>query len=272
MFAQINHVAICSPNWPMMARFYEAVFGLQASEKRKSRPISGANIGDGYVGLNINPVRDGYVGGLDHFGMTVDDVESVMERARKKFPESSIVKRPSTRPFAAYSAHDPDGNVFDLAERKKSKLDGVYADQADETRMPDRYINKYAIRTMHPEKCADFYMEVFELEPLNKKTSVPGHHLTDGRVMLSLLPWSIPVFEGMAIKRPGPDHFGFKVENIDALQQTIREVVGGCSYLAPMPMGGAKESDVRKGVFAKSATGKFQMADPGGVWIDVTDE
>src|SRR5262249_32311337 len=75
-------------------------------------------------------VRDGYVGGLDHFGMTVNEVEEVMERARRKFPEASIVKRPSTRPFAAYSAHDPDGNVFDLAEKNKSKLDGVYAARA----------------------------------------------------------------------------------------------------------------------------------------------
>jgi len=272
MFAQINHVAMCSPNWPMLARFYEAVFGLQASETRKSRPISGANIGDGYVGLNINPLRDGYVGGLDHFGMTVDDVEEVMERARRKFPDSNIVRRPSTRPFAAYSAHDPDGNVFDLAEKKKSKLDGVYADQADEGRTPKRYLNKFAIRTLHAEKCADFYMEVFELEPTNKKTSVPGYHLTDGRVTLSILPWSIPVFEGMAIKRPGPDHIGFKVESIETLKQDIADVIGGCSYLAPMAMGGARESDVRKALLAKSSLGKFQLTDPGGVWIDVTDE
>jgi predicted enzyme related to lactoylglutathione lyase len=272
MFAQINHVAMCSPNWPMMARFYEALFGLSASPKRKSKPVSGANIGDGYVGLNINPVRDGYVGGLDHFGMTVDDVDVVMERARKRFPESDILKRPSTRPFAAYSAHDPDGNIFDLAEKNRSKLDGVYADQADETRLPDRYINKFAIRTMRAEKCADFYMEVFGLEPTNKQTSVPGYHLTDGRMTLSILPWSIPVFEGMSIKRPGPDHFGFKVESIEALKKDIQDVTGACSYLAPMPMGGGKESDVRKALLAKSATGKFQLTDPGGVWIDVTDE
>jgi catechol 2,3-dioxygenase-like lactoylglutathione lyase family enzyme len=272
MFAQINHVAICSPNWPMMARFYEAVFSLKTAEGRKSRPMSGANVGDGYVGLNINPVRDGYVGGLDHFGMTVDDAEVVMERARKNFPESAIVKRPSTRPFAAYSAHDPDGNVFDLAERNKSKLDGVYADQAETSRTQERYINKFAIRTLHPEKCADFYSEVFELEPLNKTVSAPGHHLTDGRVMLSILPWSIPVFEGMAIKRPGPDHFGFKVENIETFKQHVKDVVGGCSYLAPMPLGGNKEAEVRKQLLASSATGKYQMADPGGVWIDVTDE
>ena len=30
MFAKINHVAMCCPNWPMQARFYEAVFGLLA--------------------------------------------------------------------------------------------------------------------------------------------------------------------------------------------------------------------------------------------------
>jgi hypothetical protein len=39
-----------------------------------------------------------------------------------------------------------------------------------------------------------------------------------------------------------------------------------------MSMGGARESDVRKALLAKSATGKFQLTDPGGVWIDVTDE
>jgi catechol 2,3-dioxygenase-like lactoylglutathione lyase family enzyme len=272
MFAQINHVAINSPNWPMMARFYEAVFGLQGSEKRKSRPANGATIGDGYVGLNINPLRDGYVGGLDHFGITVDDAGVVMEKARRKFPEADIVKRPSTRPFAAYSAHDPDGNVFDLAEKNKSKLDEVYADQAQESRTPERYLNKYAIRTLHAEKCADFYMEVFGLEPLNRRTEAPGHHLTDGRVMLSILPWSIPVYEGMAIKRPGPDHIGFKVENIETFKQHVREVTGACSYLAPMPIGGSREAEVRKALLAKSSMGKYQMADPGGVWIDVSDE
>jgi catechol 2,3-dioxygenase-like lactoylglutathione lyase family enzyme len=272
MFAQINHMAMNSPNWPMLMRFYEAVFGLKGPSK--SRPMNGGTVGDGYVGLNINPLRDGYVGGLDHFGMTVDDVEQVMERARKKFPEAAIVKRPSTRPFAAYSAHDPDGNVFDLAEKDKSKLDAVYADQAKDgwSQTQDRYLNKFAIRTLHAEKCADFYMEVFELEPLNKKTSVSGYHLTDGRVTLSIMPWSIPIFEGMSIKRPGADHIGFKVESIEAFKAHVQEIAGGCSYLAPLPLGGNKEAEARKRFLAANATGKYQLADPGGVWIDVTDE
>ena len=43
-------------------------------------------------------------------------------------------------------------------------------------------------------------------------------------------------------------------------------------YLAPVPLGGSPESDVRKRFFGKHATGKWQMTDPDGNWLDITDE
>ena len=268
MFAQINHMAMNSPNWPMMAKFYEAMFGLKTSGK-VSRPANGVSVGDGYVGLNINPLRDGYIGGLDHFGMKVESIEAALERMQKKFPKASIVQRPSTRPFAQYSGHDPDGNIFDLAE-KTSKLNEIYAVQAEGAWTQDRYLNKFAIRTLNPEACAEFYGEVFELQLRNGGPD--GWHLTDGRVTLSILPWSIPIFVGMSIKRPGPDHIGFKVESMDAFKEHIASVAGSNPYLAPMPLGGSKESNARRDFLARTATGKMQIADPGAVWIDITDE
>jgi predicted enzyme related to lactoylglutathione lyase len=272
VFAQINHMAMVSPIYPMLAKFYEAYFGLKPSGKT-SRPLNAVTVGDGYVGLNINPLRDGYVGGLDHFGMVVEDLDKVMERARSKFPSAAIVKRPSTRPFAQYSAHDPDGNVFDLAQRSESdKLVGVYAEQVSGNGQGNgTHLNKFAVRTLHAEKCAEFYADVFELKPLNKKDG-DGYHLSDGRVTLSILPWSIPIFENMGIKRPGPDHIGFKVENIDEFKKHVQVTAGMNTYLMPMPLGGSKEAEARKSFLAKHAGGKYQMADPGGVWIDVTDE
>jgi hypothetical protein len=147
MFAQINHFAMVSPQWPFLARFYEALFGLQPSTK-VSRPFNAATVGDGYVGLNINPLRDGGIGGLDHFGMVVDDVELALDRMKKKFSRANIIKRPSTRPFAAYSGHDPDCNIFDLAEKNSSKLSTVYAEQAEKgyktEEQPKRILNKFA--------------------------------------------------------------------------------------------------------------------------------
>lgn len=272
MFAQINHMAMVSPIYPMLAKFYEAYFGLKPSGKT-SRPLNAVTVGDGYVGLNINPLRDGYVGGIDHFGMVVEDLDKVMERARSKFPTAAIVKRPSTRPFAQYSAHDPDGNVFDLAQKSDSdKLVGVYAEQAaGNGQGSTTYLNKFAIRTLHAEQCAEFYADVFDLKPLNKKDG-DGFHLSDGRVTLSILPWSIPIFEGMGIKRPGADHIGFKVDSIDVFKEHVEKTSGMNTYLMPMRLGGSKEAEARKTFLAKHGGGKVQMADPGGNWIVVNDE
>jgi catechol 2,3-dioxygenase-like lactoylglutathione lyase family enzyme len=269
MFAQINHMAMISPRYPMLDKFYQAVFGLKPS--KMSRPASAVTIGDGYVGLNLIPRRDGYVEGLDHFGMVVDDVEPVLERMQKKHKNAGIVKRPSARPFAAYSGHDPDGNIFDLAQKKSDTRKEVYAEIAAEGWHQDRYLNKFAIRTPNAEECAAFYRDVFELEPVNRKSGA-GYHLTDGRVTLSILSWSIPVFEGISIKRPGPDHIGFHVENLEAFKEHVAEVAGMNPYLAPVPLGGSPESAVRQRFFEKHATGKFQMTDPDGTWIDITDE
>src|SRR5204863_7832593 len=116
MFAQINHVAIISHQYNTLGKFYEAVFGLKSSAK--GRPAGAITIGDGYTGLNLIPRRDGYLAGIDHFGLVVDEIAPVTERMQRKFAKANLVQRPSARPFAAYSGHDPDGNVFDLAQRK----------------------------------------------------------------------------------------------------------------------------------------------------------
>ena len=99
MFAQINHVALISHQYNTLGKFYEAVFGLRFPNT--DRPASAITIGDGYVGLNLIPRRDGYVEGIDHFGMVVDDIEPVLERMKRKHKNATIVKRPSARPFAA---------------------------------------------------------------------------------------------------------------------------------------------------------------------------
>jgi hypothetical protein len=113
---------------------------------------------------------------------------------------------------------------------------------------------------------------VFELKPENRMGGAAGHHHTEGGLTLSIWPCSIEIFDIMSIKRPGPDHIGFKVENIEAFRQHVETTSGMNPYVAPMRLGGSKESDARRAFFAREAGGKFQMADPGGVWIDVTDE
>src|SRR5713101_972821 len=97
MPAKIKHIAIVSDQYALEGRFYEAVFGMgTAADKRPERAVT---VSDGTVGLNINPRKAGRPAGLDHFGVEVEDVETVLERMRK-YPGADYVQRPSTRPFA----------------------------------------------------------------------------------------------------------------------------------------------------------------------------
>ena len=269
MFAQINHMAIISSQYALLEKFYRSLFGFNTSGRNDAE--SASVVGDGYVGMNIIPHRDGYIGGLDHFGMVVESVDEVLERMKGAHPKANIVKRPSSRPFAAYSGHDPDGNVFDLSEKNGANLKDVYGEQDGDGR-EGCYFNRFAIRTSNAEQCAEFYADVFELKPTNRKPGDPNFHLTDGRVTLSIMPWSIDLFVGMSIKRPGPDHIGVHVADLDEFKETKERIGEKNTYLASRPLGGGPESEVRRKFLESNVLGKMQIADPDGNWIDITDE
>src|SRR2546429_8416858 len=126
MSAKLRHIAIVSDQYALEGRFYESVFGMRtAADKRPERAVT---VSDGYVGLNINPRKAGRPAGLDHFGVEVEDVATVYERMRTKYPGADWIERPSTRPFAGVTANDPDGNVFDLSQKKMANRSGVYVE------------------------------------------------------------------------------------------------------------------------------------------------
>ena len=55
----------------------------------------------------------------------------------------------------------------------------------------------------------------------------------------------------------------------------VAEVAGANPYLAPVPLGGTVPSNpccAPADFFKTQATGKWQMSDPDGNWIDITDE
>ena len=267
MFAKINHVAMVSSQYALVGKFYETLFGLKTSPN--ARPNSAVGVSDGYVGLNINPRRPGRAGGLDHFGIQVEDVETVYERMRSKYPTVKWLKRPSNRPFAGISTHDPDGNMFDLSQASMENRTDVYEDAGWEQ---DRYINHYAVRTMNPERCAEFYSDVFELGLGNREEGDENYYVTDGRMTLVLMPWDINLYEGGGICRPGPDHFGFKVESVEAVKKDMQAMAERNQLLAPLPIGLGPEGKARMEMFDRTCPlGTFQLSDVDNVLIDVAE-
>ena len=175
MFAKIKHLAIISDNYVLLSRFYEALFGMRTS--KSPRPESAVAIGDGYVGMNIIPQKLGRQAGLEHFGLEVEDVDKVAARLREKYPSMQLIKRPTNRPFAGISTHDPDGYVFDLSQQAMSNRAEVYVEGEWKQ---DRYISHFVLRSLNPANLAKFYREVYELQELEKPADDPNHYLTDG--------------------------------------------------------------------------------------------
>ncbi|MGH7248029.1 MAG: VOC family protein [Pseudomonadota bacterium] len=268
MFSKINHVAIVSDNYAMSAQFYQAVFGMRTSERtRAGRALT---VGDGYAGLNINPRRAGRAAGLDHFGIEVEDTGTVFERIAKKYPGVKWLKRPSNRPFAGISTHDPDGNMFDISQKNMENRTSVYRDQEGNGGINARHIDHVALRTMRPDEMAEFYRQVFELAPANKRTGDSNHYLTDGQVTLVIMPWNITDYEGTGIITAGMDHVGFKVESVEKLKEDVDRLAADNPLLAPSPLGSGAEGKALLDRFRRSCPlGQHRTADCDGVLLDV---
>src|SRR4030095_13854138 len=165
MFSKINHVAIVSERYSLLGKFYESLFGMKASGTKN--PARAITVGDGYVGLNINPRKACGPAPLDHFGIEVADVETVFDRMRSKFPGSDWVQRPSTRPFAGITANDPDGNVFDISQKDMKTPPAASVESTGEQQ--DRHTTHVPVRPLRPDEMARFYADVFELAEQNSQ-------------------------------------------------------------------------------------------------------
>ena len=265
MSARLRHIAIVSDQYALLGRFYQAVFGMTTAAD--TRPERAVTVSDGWVGLNINPRKPGRPAGLDHFGLEVDDAEAACARL-ERHAGAHFVKRPGTRPFAGISANDPAGNVFDISQAGMENRKSVYV---EETRASARAVTHIAIRTLHAERLAEFYIDVFGLQPLERAGGDEAFHLSDGRVRLVLVPWDIRAYEGGGIVRPSPDHIGFRVESLAAFREKLERVGDDNPHLRALPLGRGAEGAARLKLLAQCPCGTFQLADPDGTLIDVAE-
>ncbi len=267
MPTKINHLAIISDNYTLQGKFYQSVFGTKTSPT--SPPDGPICFSDGYVGFNINSRKSGRPAGFDHFGFDVDDLEVTIERIKRFDPGLLVLKRPGNRQYAGYSGHDPDGNIFDLSQVAVENRRDVYA-EGEWTQ--ERIVNHFAMRTLDPERVAEFYVDVFGLSPTNRPDGDGNKYLTDGRVTMVIMPWKITDYAGTGIVRQGLDHIGFAVESIDAFKADLERISGTNPHLAPRAFGIGKESAVRLELSeACCPIGTYHFADVDGVLLDVCE-
>ena len=262
---RINHIAICSDYYAVNARFYQALFDMKTG--RTPRPARAVSLADGYVGLNHIPRREGRRSGLDHFGVQVDDLQTTLEKIAAFDAAIEAVKRPSVRPFAAYSTHDPDGNIFDLSVKSSEQKD-VFAENDWEQ---PRFISHVTMRTRNVERCAAFYEQVLGLT----RTSAAGEPVVElfdgGRMTLVLVPWRIADYVGQDPAPIGLEHIGFTVESVAAVRNDLVDLSGINPQFITRPLGLGDEGAARLQLLQTCPIGAFQFTDIEGVYIDVME-
>lgn len=275
---KLNHIASISLDPITVGKFYATIFHM-SFDYRSSRLGFAATAREGYVGLNFNPIMPGRPGpiGLDHFGIEVEDIEDSFATAERDYPEVEWVKRSGSRPYAQVGIHDPDGQVVDINQKNmKESISEVKTKSLylEGDHMQDRYVEYLALRTLNPGRCAAFYRDVFKMTPLNREDGDGSYSLSDGRVVLRLIPWRIDDFDGISVNRPMLDHIGFRVEDADRVHQEILKYVGHYPPAAsPCWLLDKRDEDVKKAALLKKTAphSKYQYCDSNGVCFVTAD-
>jgi catechol 2,3-dioxygenase-like lactoylglutathione lyase family enzyme len=265
MASKLRHLAVVSERVALVSQFYRDLFGMTG---KPPEGTGAAVVSDGYVGLNVNPRAPGRQGGFDHFGFEVDNVDDVTDRLREDYPTIELAKRPGNRPFAGISTHDPVGNVFDLSQLDMANRRDLYTNEVTDNAIR---IDHVVLRVVEAERAATFYTSVYGLEEIEKGPTDPNHYLTDGRVTFIIAPWRIHDYDGSGIERPALEHIGFKVDNMDAFLKKLEEMIERSPELAPKPWKAGPEGEARLRQLAECRRGQYQICDPDGVLIDITE-
>ncbi|HEX2227422.1 MAG TPA: VOC family protein [Candidatus Binatia bacterium] len=290
MFSKIQHAAIVSENFVREAKFYEAIFGMKrsrpgsAEEEKAIRTNYAVSISDGYVGVTVIGRKPGYVPGLHHFGVDVDDVGEAIRRLKKNYPEVAVLKRPSNRPFATYGAHDPEGNYFDLTQEGMANRRDVYAvrqnspqavrpgsPQVGQQSEHPRRIHHLKLRVMNPANIAAFYRNSFDLKEADKALEDPNYYLTDGEVTLIIAPWKMSDYEGAGIDRPGLEHVGFKVEDIAAVKRDLAALREADSQMNERVIAEQSEGERRLALIKSCRHAGHVTSSPDGIFVDMCE-
>lgn len=299
MPSKIKHVAILTDNYLRLGNFYETLFGMKKSGNavehgppgsRKGgldAPRGAVSLSDGYIGMAIIARESGYSAGLDHFGIVVDDLQALFGCLRESYPDIRPLKRVSNRPFASYSMHDPEGNVFDLSQEKMENVKGVYKETESKQK---RCIQHIKIRAINPSLVAKFYLDMFEFRLEEKALEDPNFYLTDGKVTLIIAPWKITDYEGSSVAKPTLEHIGFKVESVEAVkrdleaggfkvdsfeevQRNLEELKKSDPAASKRPIEWALEREAMLKLFSSACRyGKYHFSDPDGTFIDVSEQ
>ena len=129
-------------------------------------------------------------------------------------------------------------------------------------------IKHIAIATQDPEKTADFYKKVFDLEEVGKVSgdNAEGYYLSDGNVNMAILHFKSEVVAGeeFGTGYSGIHHIGFQVDDAESASARLQEA------------NSSPRDEINDALHAAMGSGhggrnvELKFSGPDGVMIDIS--
>lgn len=262
--AKIRHMAMCTKNNRRLARFYQSVFGLEELWNEKQNSPYSFYTSDGYINLNILQIRSGMsyektVDGrkvlpeveINHVGFQIENTKEIAKRLAELNPPAKLIPSPQDGRWEEFRVIDPEGNVFETAERGWGAETG--------RKIPA--ISHVSIKTEDPERLADYYKFVLDLREVRRmelpQTNTKAVFLSDGSFNLGLV-------KNPPHEKAGYQLVGFHVQSVEEIEERINTAP---PFLYP------GEPPVQ--IMHRPSGGPYKTAylkDPDGNYVDISEE
>jgi len=125
------------------------------------------------------------------FRLEVDDIEDTIACMKNSIPNWDALEAPAHPALCAYSAHDPDTNIFDLSQRQISAFRKTSMPKTPAKRRGRATISHIALRTATRTLARNFMRRCSGLRLLQPPRRGWNFYLSDGRVIAGVLQWKL---------------------------------------------------------------------------------
>lgn len=222
MRARVRYIAITARDPNALARFYAIHFGLWLLGQSDAGDVA---MTDGFYNLTLFrqradlPEADAGLG-TNRFGIAVDDFDELQRRIAQVSPDAGLEPEPGDLYNGDYRVRDPNGLPISIS---------VHDFHVAHEWQPLPSIRHVALSVPNNDVAVDFYVRVFGFRTttsndryLQQVPPITARMVGDGSTALAILPEPALLDEPAdGHRRPGFNHFGFLVPDIEAVRRRL---------------------------------------------------
>jgi len=223
--ARIRYIAVMADDPEKLADFYKRYLAMTEIARTDDGDVS---LTDSFYNLTLLRSRGGgdepAEPGFHHLGFQVESLKEVEARYKSLYPSGKVFKEQGGPQRGELRIRDVDGRTISLSE-------GTFGVRGTERRFPR--IRHVAFATPNPTETLEFYSKVLGIKELPtshefRSHGQPNRFAGDGSTNFAMHPYPPGVGQD---PRPGFNHMGFLVSDIDAVVKDM----SACVRIAPRP-------------------------------------